>query len=531
MKYAILFLTISSFILHSHCSRKATTPETDDVSIENKPIDEASAKIEDTATEEMKKKPVEMIDVRTADSSGIPSTALANAEANYVEFCASCHGAKMEAFVDRKWKYGNSHEHLFKAIKEGYIDDGMPAYAEAFSDDEIHELVNYIQEGILNVDQYAFKKRMNASGIFNTEELQIKLDTIASGLKHPWGITFLSEGNILIGDQGGELYIYTPKGKKIKVKGLPKTVEVGQGGLMDLEIHPNYAENGWIYLSYTKPSPTNSNEYTTAVMRARLKLNQLVDKEEIFEALPYSTRKHHFGCRLEFDRDGYLFLTVGDRGNRDVNPQSLDNHCGKTHRIHDDGSIPQDNPFVDTEGAMPSIYTYGNRNSQGLAMNPVDGKMWENEHGPRGGDEINIIEKGVNYGWPVISYGINYSGTVFTEKTHQEGMAQPVMYWIPSIGVCGMSFVKTDKYPGWENNLLSGSLRYQYLERAVIENDEVVHQEKLFLGIGRMRVVEVGPDGYIYVGVEEPGYVFRLVPTQVGDKKIWNRKKMKSEKM
>jgi glucose/arabinose dehydrogenase len=160
-------------------------------------------------------------------------------------------------------------------------------------------------------------------------------------------------------------------------------------------------------------------------------------------------------------------------------------------------------------------------------MNPLDGKIWEHEHGPRGGDEINIINKGINYGWPVISYGINYNGTVFTEKTHQANMEQPLMYWLPSIGVCGMTFVKSDKYPGWENNLLSGSLRFQYLERAVIEEDKIVHQEKLFLGIGRLRVVEMGPDGYLYVGVEEPGHVFRLVPTKpAGKKKIMQRKKM-----
>jgi len=524
MRYAILFLTISSFILHSQCSRKSAPDDNTAVVMEDKSINGATP-------EEVEETVAKANEIPSDDSSGIPKEMMTSAEANYVEYCGSCHGVKMEAFVDRKWKFGNTHEDLFKAIKYGYIDEGMPAYEESFSDAEIDDLVNYIQEGLLTVDQYAFKKRMNHNGVFNTEKLQIKLDTIATGLERPWGITFLSEGNILIGDRNGKLYLYTPGGKKVEVENLPEIIEVGQGGLMDLETHPNYTENGWIYFSYTKPSPSNSEEFTTAVMRAKLELNRLIDKEEIFVALPYSSRKYHFGCRLEFDRDGYLFLTVGDRGNRDVNPQNLDNHCGKTHRIHDDGSIPKDNPFVNTEGAMPSIYTYGNRNAQGLAMNPIDGKMWEHEHGPRGGDEINIINKGINYGWPVISYGINYNGTVFTEKTHQAGMEQPVMYWLPSIGVCGMTFVNSDKYPGWENNLLSGSLRFQYLEREVIENDEVVHQEKLFMGIGRLRVVETGPDGYIYVGVEEPGHVFRLLPIESDNKKIMNRKKKIKKKM
>lgn len=433
-------------------------------------------------------------------------------ELNYAEFCASCHGAKMDAFVDRRWKYGQSETDLFKAIKFGYDDDGMPAYAEALSDSEISELVIYIKEGIQNVDEYRFDEKKNVDGIFTTEEFNLKLDTIAAGLQRPWGITFLSNGNTLIADRTGDLYERTAKGKLIQIKGLPTIKEVGQGGLMDLEVHPDYVNNGWIYFSFTKPHVDDNSKVTTAVMRAKLQGQTLVDKEEIFEALPYSTRRHHFGCRLEFDRDGYLFLSVGDRGNRDENPQALDNHCGKIHRIHDDGSIPDDNPYVNTPGAMGSIFTHGNRNPQGVAMNPVDGSIWENEHGPRGGDEINIIEKGKNYGWPVISHGINYNGTIFTEETHKEGMEQPVQIWLPSIGVCGMTFVKSSVYPNWENNLLSGSLRFKYLERAVVKGDEVIHKEKILENIGRLRFAEVGPDGYIYVGVEEPGFVFKLLP-------------------
>lgn len=450
--------------------------------------------------------------VKVHEDASVMTQAMNSPEHNYAEFCASCHGAKMDAFVDRKWQYGSGEHDLFKAIKFGYEDDGMPAYAEALTDSEINELVIYIKEGIMNVDQYNFDEKKNSGGTFASEEFTIQLDTIATGLERPWGITFLKNGNILIGDRNGKLYERTQSGDLIQIKGLPTIKEFGQGGLMDLDLHPNYQENGLIYLSYTKPHPDDDKMLTTAVTRARLNNQTLVDKEEIFEALPYSTKRFHFGSRLEFDRDGYLYISVGDRGSRDDNPQALDNHCGKVHRIHDDGSIPEDNPFASQDGAMGSIYTYGNRNPQGLALNPIDGSLWEHEHGPRGGDEINIMQKGTNYGWPVISYGINYNGTIFTEETEKEGMEQPVMYWLPSIGACGMTFVKSDKYPNWENNLLSGSLRFKYLERAVIEGNKIVHTEKILENIGRLRVVEVGPDGYIYVGVEEPGLVFRLLP-------------------
>lgn len=434
-------------------------------------------------------------------------------EANYKEFCASCHGAEMDAFVDRKWQYGNSDEDLFKAIKVGYEDDGMPAYEVTFSDEEISDLVAYIQDGIKNVDRYKYDD-VKGTGVFQTEELSISLDTIASGMEHPWGLAFLPSGDILITDRDGELFNKKKDGELVKIKGVPAVNTNGQGGLLDIELHPKYEENGWIYISYSKPNPDDEKECTTAIVRAKLTGNTLVDHEEIFVALPYSSRRHHFGHRFQFDREGYLYFSVGDRGNRDVNPQNLDNHCGKIHRINDDGSIPADNPFVNTPGAMKSIYTYGNRNPQGVAMNPLDGSIWQNEHGPRGGDEINIVQKGVNYGWPVISYGINYNGTPFTGLTEKEGMEQPVMYWLPSIGVCGMTFVNSDKYGNWENNVLSGSLRFKYLERGVIKDNKVVHRENILENIGRLRVVEMSPDGYIYVGVEEPGYVFRLVPGQ-----------------
>lgn len=234
--------------------------------------------------------------------------------------------------------------------------------------------------------------------------------------------------------------------------------------------------------------------------------------EKIFQALPYSDKDYHYGSRIEFDRDGYLYFSVGDRGARDENPQNLYNHGGKIHRINDDGSIPSDNPFIDSSGAMPSIYSYGHRNPQGIALHHETGEIWSHEHGPMGGDEINIIKKGRNYGWPVITYGINYDGTIITEDTAMDGMEQPILYWTPSIAPCGMAFVEGNVYPEWKGNLLVGSLSYTYLARCELEGNKVIHQEKLLDGIARIRNVKMGPDGYIYVATESPGKILKIIP-------------------
>ena len=247
-------------------------------------------------------------------------------------------------------------------------------------------------------------------------------------------------------------------------------------------------------------------------MRAKLTGTTLSDQTVIFEALPYSKTRHHYGSRLVFDNKGYLFVSVGERGNEKENPQDLSRDLGKIHRIYDDGRVPEDNPFVKTPGARPTIYSYGHRNPQGMYKNPTTGEIWANEHGPRGGDELNLIKKGANYGWPVISYGINYDGKPITALSAKEGMEQPVAYWIPSIAPSGMATVDGSKYPAWKNNLMVGSLRFQYLNRCVMNGNKVVKQEQLLKNIGRVRNIETGPDGYLYVSVESPGFVYRLQP-------------------
>ena len=341
------------------------------------------------------------------------------------------------------------------------------------------------------------------------QEILFTAELVVRGLDIPWGMAFLPDGSMLITEKAGTL-IHFRDGEKTEIQGAPPVYVRGQGGLMDIELHPNYAENGWIYLSYASEEGEEKGG-NTAIARARLTGNQLTDLQLLYKAGPNTTRGQHFGSRIEFDDAGYLYFTIGERGQRDVNPQDLSRDGGKVYRLHDDGGIPQDNPFVNTEGALPAIYTFGNRNPQGMVRHPETGEIWIHEHGPRGGDEINIVQKGLNYGWPVITYGINYSGTPITDKTEMEGMEQPIHYWVPSIAPSGMCFVTSDQYPGWKGSLLVGSLSFRYLERLEMDGNKVLKRERLMDEIGRVRNVRQGPDGLIYAAVEGKG-IYRLVP-------------------
>ncbi|MFD2514858.1 PQQ-dependent sugar dehydrogenase [Pontibacter locisalis] len=440
---------------------------------------------------------------------------LQSAKAAYISYCSGCHGEEMEAFTDRKWKHGNSSEDLFKAIKHGYPDEGMQAFDETFTDKQINGLVAYIQEGIKQVKQYDFSEEKALAHVQKSEELNFRIDTVVSGLDVPWGMAFLPNGDMLITERSGVLYRLTGNKQLQKITGAPEVLAQGQGGLLDVELHPDFAKNNTIYLSYSALKQEGGNTLsTTAVMRAQLDGNKLTNPKVIFEALPYSKTRHHYGSRLEFGRDGYLYLSVGDRGNHDENPQSLERHPGKVHRIKDDGSIPADNPFTDKPGAVASTYSYGHRNIQGMAIHPETGAIWTHEHGPKGGDEVNVSEKAKNYGWPVISYGINYNGTVLTELTKKEGMEQPLWYWVPSIAPSGMAFVTGNRYKGWENDLMVGSLRFKFLSRLEMDGNKIVKEEKLLKNIGRVRDVKMSPDGYLYVAVEKPGAIYKLIPME-----------------
>ena len=266
-----------------------------------------------------------------------PNTINATPKSHYKKYCASCHGDEMKTFIDRKWRYGNSWNEVFNSIKFGNDDDGMPAYKEVLSDKDIRELTDYILKSIEGKTKDEFNEAVNLAGLIESEEQKFRLDTVVTGLSIPWGMTFLPDGTMLITDREGQLYSFKNE-KLTEIEGIPSVKARGQGGMLDIETHPNFKENNYIYLSYSKPDESG-DQATTAVMRAKFDENKLTDQEVIFEALPYSSTRHHYGSRLEFDNDGFLFVTVGDRGNRDENPQNLDNHCGKVHRIHDDGKF------------------------------------------------------------------------------------------------------------------------------------------------------------------------------------------------
>ena len=441
-----------------------------------------------------------------------PQADSVKAESNYKNLCGKCHGEKVDAFVDRTWKYGSTNENLYKSIKQGNSDKVMHSFEKILSDDEIVALSNYIAAGITRLKRYSFGAAQT-SNVFTSEEQTIKLDTIVKGVGSPWSFAFLPSGEILMTDKSGKIYRVGKDKSMNLISGTPEVLAEGQGGLLDIILHPNFKKNQLIYFSYSAVKREDGTKLgTTAIMRAKLNGDKLEDQKVIFEALPYSKTRHHYGSRLAFGKDGLLYFSVGERGNEKVNPQSLENDLGKIHRITDDGNVPADNPFVNTPGAKPTIFTYGNRNPQGLLFNNSTGQLLEHEHGPRGGDEINVIAPGKNYGWPVATYGINYDNKIISEKTAMEGIQQPLHYWLPSIAPSGMTFVEGDKYKAWKGDLMVGSLRFRYLNRCKMKDGKIVSEELLLKNVGRVRYVKMGPDGYLYIAVEAPGFIFRLLP-------------------
>jgi glucose/arabinose dehydrogenase len=304
------------------------------------------------------------------------------------------------------------------------------------------------------------------------------------------------------------------------VDGVPKVFHSSQGGLLEVALHPNFATNRLLYLTYSKPGP-GAEESTTALIRGRFENDQLTNVQQLFESI--SAGRNHYGGKIAFDRNGYLWLTLGDRqvppeGNLEAHPaQNLSNHHGKMIRLHDDGRVPSDNPFVGRAGARPEIWSYGHRNMQGLAIHPVSGDVWTNEHGPQGGDELNLEQPGRNYGWPVIGYGVNYqTGLAIHSGTHREGMEQPRHIWVPSIGISGMIFYTGDRFPDWRGNMFVGGMAGQQLVRLTLEGQRVLSTEVLVPQRGRIRDVRQGPDGFIYLVTDDregkPTPVLRIEP-------------------
>jgi glucose/arabinose dehydrogenase len=351
--------------------------------------------------------------------------------------------------------------------------------------------------------------------VINSEKHSFRVVTLLTGLENPWSVAFLPDGRMLVTERAGRLRLVgqdfrlDPK----PISGLPDVVSQGQGGLFDVVLHPEYAQNGWIYWSYNAPG---AGGWGTALARGKLQGSRMTEVQVLFSMQPKTRSSQHFGGRIVFDKAGMLYLTLGDRGDKD-RAQQLDDHAGSVIRLHDDGRVPADNPFAKRAGALPEKWTLGNRNMQGAALHPKTSELWTHEHGPQGGDEVNVMRSGLNYGWPVITYGVNYGfGTRIGEGQTKPGMVQPLHLWVPSIAPSGMAFVSGSRFPQWAGDLLVGALRDQMLVRLVLDGEKVVREERLLKGlVGRIRDVRMGPDGLVYLLTDDAeGALLRLEPVK-----------------
>ena len=336
---------------------------------------------------------------------------------------------------------------------------------------------------------------------------------LSDSLKNPWGMAWLPDGRMLVTERSGEILVFkNDRFTGEKLTGVPAVFHEGQGGLLDIRLHPDYEKNKWIYISFSKPEADSTA--ATAVIRFKLDGNNIVDKQDIYEAKPFLKADFHFGSRILFDKNNYLFISSGERGTLEK-VWELNNDHGKVHRFNDDGTIPKDNPFVDSAGAHPSIWSYGHRNPQGLTYDAENDRIWELEHGPKGGDELNLLEKGKNDGWPKTCYGINYDGTILTKFKEMDGVTNPVRYWVPSIAPCGMTLVTSNLYPGWKGNILVGALSFKQIARVKLDGTKYAGEEKLLQDMGRFRDIAQSPEGIIYALTEGPGALIKLVPKKM----------------
>ena len=348
--------------------------------------------------------------------------------------------------------------------------------------------------------------------VFKSEKHAFRVATLVTGLENPWSIAFLPDGRMLVTERAGRLRLVSHDFKlnPKPIDGLPEVVPQGQGGLFDVVLHPQYAQNGWIYWAYNAPGPGG---WGTALARGKLQDHRMTEVQVLFSMQPKTRSGLHFGGRIVFDQAGLLYLTLGDRGDKD-RAQKLGDHAGSVIRLHDDGRVPANNPFVNRAGALAEKWTLGNRNMQGAALHPQTGELWTHEHGPQGGDEVNVMRSGINYGWPVITNGVNYGlGTKIGEGQVKAGLEQPLHVWVPSIAPSGMAFVSGSQFPQWQGNLLVGALNGQTLVRLTLEGEKVLGEERLLQGRSRLRDVRMGPDGFVYLLTDEAkGALLRLEP-------------------
>lgn len=437
--------------------------------------------------------------------------------------CALCHGLNLQggtapSLLTNNWKHGADDASIARVIRDGDPLKGMPSWKEALSDADIRAMVVLLREKIAKAESATNVVAKPIDGeVVTSVEHKFRFKTVTDKLATPWSMAFLPDGRMLVTEIAGRLRVIDHGVLQTNViTGTPKVHAQGQGGLLDVAIHPGYKTNGWVYLTYSHAETVDGKVVSmTAVVRGRIKDNAWTDEQTIFRAPKetYLPTSHHYGSRLAFDASGHVYFTIGERGYMQM-AQDVTKPNGKVHRLLDDGRIPADNPFVGQSNAVPSIWCYGNRNPQGLVFNARTSELWETEHGPRGGDELNLIQRGLNYGWPVITYGMDYNGTPIAQSTAKEGMEQPITHWTPSIAVCDMDFYFGDAFPHWQGNLFVTALAQQELRRIVLDGHRVVSQEVLFKNIGRVRAVCAGPDGLIYVALNGPDRIIRLEPVR-----------------
>ncbi len=445
------------------------------------------------------------------------SFAAEDGAAIYQLYCVECHGAKLEGnkaspLIKQNWLYGRTPKYFRRNITHGIPNTEMIAWGKVLSAEQIEALVQFLIDAQSSPPNISMSVPENVQ----TEDYDLEIEVLVDDkLGNPWGIEFIDERKALVTEKAGRLrWLIDGKLDSRPIDGLPPIFR--RGGLMDIALDPNYAENGWVYLAHGHtPDPPEHEKprALTRIIRGKIDGYRWVDTEVLFQVPEdrYHAGGNRWGGRLLFDRDGYLYFSIGDMA-RGMASQDFTTPNGKSYRIGPDGKIPDDNPFVGKPRAIEAIFTLGNRNIQGLALHPETGDIWITEHGPMGGDELNILKLGNNYGWPIITYGKAYNGEVVSTRTHQEGMEQPITQWTPSIAVCPAEFVSSPLFSKWKNNLLVGALAYEELRRLVIEDNQVVEQELLFKGYGRVRDVKFGPDGALYVLLNSPGSVLRIVP-------------------
>jgi len=405
--------------------------------------------------------------------------------------------------ADDNWEYGGTDADIRRVVSAGIEEAGMPAFGDVIQGEQLSDLLTYIRKGA------SAKTTAPIDNVASVQD-QVKIENWATDLDEPWGIHFIGNDTALVTEKSGKLW-QVSSSERFEIKSIPASVDDRQGGLLDVMTDPNYAENGWVYLSFAHADKDNPKNLMTKIVRGKIQSTIWVNEETLFQAHAedYIGNGFHFGSRITFDDQGHLYFGIGDRGKQDM-AQDLTKPNGKIHRIMRDGSIPKDNPFLNVEGAYPSIYSYGNRNPQGTIVHPESGVVWETEHGPKGGDELNVIQSGVNYGWPKISYGRNYNGTVLTPHTALPNMAQPASQWTPSIAVCGLDVYTGDLFPEWKGRLMAGALAFQTVRLIEVEGENYVSEVSLIKNEGRVRDVTTGPDGAIYVAL--PKRIVRISP-------------------